>query len=197
MKFNAFHERRAGLSETVGALLSLAITIVAGAVVFGFVNGEAGVASTRYAQSVGNAISPIQEKFVIVDMNFGSSNSLTIWIYNNGQIALQLLQVRLYDSAGRINLLYNYTISGSTKTDYVYDLLSTSATKCKTVASSYESPAISTLLDQQYVTATLTLTIPNSQTGCPSFGQTFQSSVTYSVRVVGIYGNTVTYSQNR
>jgi hypothetical protein len=197
MRINPRPRRRIALSEVVGALLSLAITVIAGAAVFGYVNTQAGVTENRYAQSVGSAMGSIQEKFVAVDMSFGSSTSVTVWLYNNGQLTLQLTQIRLFDSTGKINLLYNYTISGGTKTNYVYDMLSTLSTKCKTAASPYESPTISSVSTLTGNTLAITLTIPPLQLGCPSFGQSFQSGTIYTVRVVGYYGNIVSYSQVR
>ena len=192
-----FNRRRRAISELVASVLLIAITLITGFAVWGYVDGQAGTAEQAYGQSVGATANYLQEKFVVVSMDLNaSSKTATVWLYNNGKVDLQLVQVRLFDSANKIDLLYNYTVSGSTKTDYVFDLLSTSPVECKTPASTYESPLLSTVDAGPGTTQSLKLTIPSTQAGCPSFGQTFSSNVVYSAVVLAVYGNTVTFSQN-
>ncbi len=170
---------------------------MSGAAVFGYVNGQAGVSEASYANSVGVNNNFLAEKFKVVDLNFPASNQIGFWIYNTGSISLQVFQVRVSDSAGLINLLYNYTKSGQTKTDYVFDLRSSLASKCKTAASSYESPLISGINTNLQIGQSLTVTIPLLSALCPSFGQTTSSGTSYSVTVVGLYGNSVRYYQTK
>ena len=188
--------RRPAISELVASVLLIAITLITGFAVWGYVDGQAGTTERAYGQSVDANVNYLQEKFVATSMDLSSSSGATLWLYNNGNVNLQLVQVRFYDSAKKIDLLYNYTVSGSTKTDYVYDLLSTSPGECKTAASAYETPAVSTVDASPGTTLSLKLTIPPAQTGCPSFGQSITSKVVYTAIVVAAYGNTVTYSQN-
>ncbi|MDG6899607.1 MAG: hypothetical protein JRN59_00245 [Nitrososphaerota archaeon] len=188
--------RRRAISELVASVLLIAITLITGFAVWGYVDNQAGTAEQAYGQSVGATANYLQEKFVVVSMDLSAGSAATVWLYNNGNVPLQLVQVRLYDSAKKIDLLYNYTVSGSTKTDNVYDLLSTSTGECKTAASTYESPLLSTADAKPGTTLALKLTIPPTQTGCPSFGQTFSSNVVYSAVILASYGNTVTFSQN-
>ena len=195
--------RRAGISELVGSILAIAITIIAGAAVFGYVNGQAGVTEKQYGQSVGAVVNQMQEKFVIFDLSFpttpstcysGSSyHCISVWTYNTGQTYLLLVSIRVYDSAHLINLVYNYTVSGQTVTDYVYDL--NSASGCKTAAVNYENPTVSNFNTNVNTALILTLTIPPTQSGCPSFGQSFQSGTAYSATALAIYGNVETASQ--
>ncbi len=189
--------KRAAVTEIVGAVLTVAITLIAGAAVFGYVRGQAGVSEQQIAKGVGTTVNFLQERFVVVDLGFGSSTQATAWLYDNGNTDLQLVRLRLYDSAGLVNLLYNYTVSGSSKTDYVYDLGSSLSTKCKTAAASYESPTLSSVIAKITTVQSIAFTIPPTTTGCPSFGQTFQSGTTYTVSVLGLYGNTVTYFQKK
>ena len=194
-----FNRRRRAISELVASVLLIAITLITGFAVWGYVDGQAGTTEQAYGQSVGATANYLQEKFVVVSMDLNSSSeTTTVWLYNNGNVGLRLVQVRLYDSANKIDLLYNYTVSGSAKTDYVYDLLSTSPGECKTAASTYETPLLSTVDAGSGTTQSLKLTIPPEPTGggCPSFGQTFSSNVVYSAMVLAVYGNTVTFSQN-
>lgn len=192
---------RRAISEVVGTVLVAAITIIAGAGIFGYVNEEAGSSAQAYGQQVGNSVQYLEEKYTVVDLVWSSSTSMTIWIYNTGKIQLTLLQVRWYDSAGTINLLYNYsTISGSV-VNRVHDLRSSGAGRCGTSATSYESPLITgpgSFADPISNTATIQLTIPPFSSGCPTYGQNINLQSppdTYYVAVVGTYGNSFTYSQ--
>lgn len=187
----------------VGTVLTAAMTIVAGAAIFGYVNGQAGTASQAYGQQVGNSVQYLEEKFTVVDMSW-STNTVTVWIYNTGKIQLSLFQVRLYDSAKTLNLLYNYSaISGST-VNRIHDILSTSTSGCSiTITSTYENPLISGSGSFSAVvsyTSTIALTVPPltaTPTGqtCHSFGQSDTSGDTYFVAVVGAYGNSYTFSE--
>ncbi|MDG6982834.1 MAG: hypothetical protein JRM74_05195 [Nitrososphaerota archaeon] len=188
--------RRRAISELVASVLLIAITLITGFAVWGYVDGQAGTTEQVYGQSVGATANYLQEKFVVVSMDLSAGSAATIWLYNSGNIRLQLVQVRFSDSAKKIDLLYNYTVSGSTKTDYVYDLLSTSTGECKTAAASYEAPLLSTVDANASTTQSLKLAIPPAQTGCPSFGQSIASNVVYTAVVLAAYGNMVSFSQN-
>lgn len=194
MRFCA-KSRRVAVSETVGAMLAIAMTLIAGAAAWGFVRQQAG-ASEGAIQDNGLATNDmLNEHFSVVDMYFSSTTSATFYVYNTGSLTLQISSVRLFGSAGLVNLFYNSTGSGSGKADYVYDLSSTQAGKCKTAATTYESPSLTLTTvkasDEQFYT----LTIPPTTANCPSFGQTISSTTTYTVVVTGIYGNVVTFSQ--
>jgi flagellin-like protein len=196
-------ERRRGVSELTATIVTIAITIVAAASIFGYVNEQAGMASQAYAAQAGNSISYLNEKFSVVDMVWSSTTANTVWIYNTGKVQLTLLQIRFYDSQKKVNLFYNYSkISGSV-VNRLHDLLSSSASRCGISATAYESPTItgggSFAVSITY-TGTIKLTIPPTSAipagqNCPSFGQTDIAGDVYFVSVVGTYGNSVTYSQ--
>ena len=189
-------------------MLAIAMTLVAGAAAWGFINAQAGNSESALNSNGVATNNMLNEHFAVVDMYFGattSTNVITFWVYNTGSVTYQVASVRLYDSAGLINLLYSSTGSGASKTDYVYDLKSTLSTQCKTAAyPSYETTGggtgvtlttVKTTTEQYY-----TLTIPPTTSNCPSFGQTFGvagSGTTYTVVVTGLYGNVITFSQQR
>lgn len=195
-----FEGRRHALSEVVGTVLTAAMTIIAGAAIFGYVNGQAGTSAQAYGNNVAGSINYLNEKFAVVDLSFGTS-SVTVWIYNNGHAGLNLLQMRLYDSSGtQINFLYNYTVSGSSKTDYFYDLRSSLSTECKTSATSptnYEPQGtVSAFSESVTLTKVIQLSFPSTtNSNCPSYGQSFTAGTTYVVTVVGANGNSVTFYQ--
>lgn len=171
----------------------IAMTIIAGAATWSYVRTQAGASENALQSNFNSTDDFLNEHFDIVDMYFGSSTSTSFWVYNTGSVTLSVFSVRLYDSAGLVNLLFNYTQTGSSRTDYVYDLSSSTTTECKTAASSYESPSLTGTPVKMTTAELFTLTIPGAQSNCPSFGQTFISGTTYAVSVTGLYGNTVTY----
>ena len=192
--YSANRGRRAA-SETIGAVLAIAITLVAGAAAWGYVRGAAGSSESALQNGASNTNNLLSEHFGVVDMYFGTTTSATFWVYNTGALTFQTFSVRLYGPSGTVNLLFNYTQSGGVKTDYVYDLRSGLNTKCKTAASSYETPSLTGTTAKSTNALMFTLTIPPTLSNCPSFGNTWTSGNTYAVVVTGIYGNVVTYSQ--
>jgi len=184
-------------------MLAIAMTLIAGAAAWGFVRSQAGNSEGALQSNAVATNNLLSEHFGITTMYFGavtSTTATTFWVYNTGSLTFQIASVRVYDSAGLINLLYSSTGTGGSKTDYVYDLKSNLSTQCKTAASSYESPSVTgtnvKVTNQQFYT----LTIPPTTSNCPSYGQTFGvagSGTTYTVVVTGIYGNSVTFSQQR
>ncbi|MEM0287407.1 MAG: archaellin/type IV pilin N-terminal domain-containing protein [Nitrososphaerota archaeon] len=186
------NQRQRGISDLVGALLTVAITIIAGVAVFSFVNSQAGVSENIYGQSVGNTVSFLAEKFIIVDINYSNNgNSLSIWLYNTGNINLRVVQVLVYNSSKSFYMLYNATT-----------VKSLSGTSCSASSSGLESPLLYNPTQQSspqpgsinlapgYITI-LKLTIPST---C---SVSFVKGVTYYVNVLGLYGNTVIYYQTR
>ena len=191
----------------VGTVLTAALTIVAGAAIFGYVNGQAGTASQAYGASVGNSVEYLEEKFAVVDVSFsascpsGTSGCATIWIYNTGKIQLSLEQIRFYDSANKVDILYNYSSSGGSYTNSLHDLAAGAGQCGVTATSSYESPPLAgtgAFAGPTTHVTTIELGIPSSgpvgQT-CPSYGQTISKTDTYYFAIVGLYGNSYTYSE--
>jgi flagellin-like protein len=195
LRYYGPNRSRRAASEVIGAILAISITLVAGAAAWGYVRAQAGASETALQGSAVNTNNLLSEHFGVVDMYFGTSTSATFWVYNTGSLTYQTFSVRLYSSTASVNLLFNYTQSGGVKTDQVYDLRSALANKCKTAASSYETPAIAATTVKITNAQFFTLTIPPTSGSCPSFGQTITAGTTYTVVVTGIYGNVVTYSQ--
>lgn len=176
-------------------MLAIAITLISGAAAWGFVRSQAGASESALQAGSNDTNNMLSEHFGVVDMYFGNSTSTTFWVYNTGTLPYSTFSVRLFDSGGTVNLYYNYTQSNGVKTDYVYDLTSALGTRCKTAASSYESPSLSATVAQPTNAQAFTLTIPPTQSGCPSFGNAVAANDSYTVLVTGLYGNSVSYSQ--
>lgn len=191
-----YWDRRRAVSEVTGSMLMIAITLVAAFAVWGYINSQAQISGLAYASKVGARIGYLEENFVVPEMGWSGTSSVVVWVYNIGSINLQLVEAHLYDSAKTIDLVYS--INGGT--DYVKDYSAGSTSGCSIVATSYESPTLSSFSLAITNTNTLTLTIPPSSavpTGqtCNSFGKTLTSGDTYTVVLLGYYGNTVAISR--
>ena len=192
------HGRRAA-SEAIGAVLAIAITLIAGTAAWSYVRNQAGASEVALQGGALNTNNYLSEHFTVPDMYYPSTTSMTFWVYNTGAVTYQAFSVRFYGStAGSVNLLFNFTQNGAgVKTDYVYDLTSSLATKCKLGAGSYETPSVSAALAKTTNAQLYTLTVPPALANCPSFGQTFVAGTTYTIIVTGIFGNVVTHSQTK
>lgn len=178
-------KRRPGISELVGSVLAIALTIIAGAAVFGYINGQAATTESQYGSSVGVTVNYLQEQFSVVDIGFVSSTQAVLYIYNYGRIAVSPVQVTIYNATQSLYLTYNATT-----------VASTAPTVCSDPASaSNESPLVwNTASDAGMQVgigsiSTLTLTIPS----CSS--ATFIGNATYYAKITGLYGNVVVYNQ--
>jgi predicted small secreted protein len=195
LKFGAFVRRRTAVSEIVGAVLGITITLIAAVSVSGYVVTRAKVSELKYAKSVGNLSNSLAQSFVVLDVYFATPSQIGVWVYNTGSTNFQPSSVRLYDSAGLVNIFYNYTGSPA-KADRVYDLKASGSayySDCRLAGDSYESPTVSTVSAPAQNTQLLLLTIPPTTSGCPSYGNTFTTGTGYSLIVMGIVGNTATY----
>ncbi len=164
--------------------MTIAITLVAGTAVFGYVRTQANVSELAYGQNVGGTLNFLQERFVIPLVSY-TSNSVTIYIYNNGQTVDQFTQVEVY---------------GPTRSamDIVYDAnyaTVNNPVSCRgqTPGGNLETPPLGVFQSSfsikiNYV-ASITIRLPTCA------GLTFLPSNTYFVKLLGQYGNTAVYSQ--
>jgi flagellin-like protein len=106
----SLRRRRPGLSELTGTLLMVGITLVAGAAVIGWVNGQASTSENAYGNSVANNVDFLQERFAMVTQTFGSSSggacsggtspnfqctAASFWVYNSGKVAFTLYSIQI------------------------------------------------------------------------------------------------------
>ena len=114
MKINT-RRKRVAISELVGTLLMVAVTLVAGAAVFSWINGQAGTSETAYGNSVASNINYLREHFVVVAQSFAANppttslacstvggtspnyecTLLTLWPFDSGQSPFTLYSVRV------------------------------------------------------------------------------------------------------
>lgn len=188
------HRRRKGVSEIEAAVLTIAITLIAGAALFGWVNDEAASNEQQYGQAVAGSVNFLNERFSVVDMAYPpSSNSITIWVYNDGQIALQISQVTISNTNGscgcEMTLVYpGFTTSTATETasnnNFCVESGVTDPIETSDLPPTEPSlPGVSIAPGSNPVGITLVL-----PAGCE-----LSTGSTYSVNVLGLYGNDATY----
>lgn len=166
-------------------MLLLTMTIIAGFALFAFVRSEAGSSELSYAQNVGGTISYLQERFVVPQVAY-STHSMTVYLYTDGQIPTQIVQVEVFGpSRSAMDVVFdaNYV----TVNDPVSCAGQTSA------GPSNEAPLLGTgagslSVSVNYV-ASIALTLPTCS------GLSFQPGTTYFVELLGLQGNAVTYYQ--
>ena len=169
----------------ISTVLLIAMTLVAGFAIFGYVNAQAGVSELSYAQSVGGTMSFLQERFVPSLVTFTSS-TITVYIYTNGQIPSQFAQIEVYGpTRSAMDVVY---------TANVVTVTNPASCRGQTAAStSNESPMLGTgasdlSVKVNYV-GSIVLTLPSCS------GLSFQAGNTYFVALLGRYGNTAVYYQ--
>lgn len=176
---------RKGIAEVMGAVILLAVTLVAGFAVFGYVRAEANVSELSYGQSVGATDSYLQERFVVPLVAY-SSSSVTIYVYTNGQVASQLAQVEVYGpTRAAMDVVFN--------ANQVTVINPAACAMQVKASSSNESPLLGSgtgsFSAAVNTVASVVLTLP----ACS--GLSFQSGNNYFVSLLGQFGNTAVYSQ--
>jgi hypothetical protein len=172
---------RAGVSEVMAAVLTIAITLLAGAAVFGYINGQAAASENRIGQAAGGNADFLNEKFVVVQMSFSnacvspSPNCAIIWVYNNGQVDLQMKWVHLYNGSRTLD---------NVPLDFTYNSTSALGGTCGKGTGTM-SPGFSLDVPPQSSPTSVKLFISSA---CP-----FTSGTTYYVNVLAQFGNNVVY----
>jgi len=205
------NRRRVAVSELVGTLIMVAITLVAGAAVFGWINGQAGTSENAYGVSVANNVNFLRERFVVVTQTFtgtgtngacagGTSPNLqctgaNFWVYNNGQISFTLGSLRIKNltnipsSAANhnpLNLLLYSSCSGTNCGYVAYDKLGATVICSNTTP----LPGLSNLAIGSLSSSPYQISMPSS---CGAQGPLYlYDGLSYTFAFTGLYGNTFT-----
>jgi len=164
--------------------MTMAITLAAGTTVFSYVRSQANLSELAYGQNVGGTLNFLQERFVIPQVSY-TSNSITIYIYNNGQTTDQFTQIEVYGpTRSAMDIVYD--------TNYA-TVSNPPACRGQTPAGTLETPPLgantgSFSVKVNYVTS-ITMRLPTCG------GLSFQPGSTYFVKILGQYGNTAVYYQ--
>lgn len=187
-----FERKRLGVSELLGTLTMIAITLVAAAVVVGWVNGQAQVSEGQFGQGVAKNVNYLNEHFVLLNVQFldnsgGGYNQVNVTLYNNGAVGLTIVQISLVNatstwngSPSPLSVVENQTMTVASS--------GTSSGKCNTKdlsdAQLYRLPT--TTVNVGSAPATYALTLP----GCVA--NFLHSGESYTIQVLGEYGNLLT-----
>jgi flagellin-like protein len=177
--------KRKAVTELVGTMLLLGMTLVAGFAVFAFVQSQAGVSELTYAQSVGGTVSYLQERFEVPLVSYTTS-SITVYIFTNGQVPTQLAQIEVFGpSRSAMDVVY----SASSVT-----VASPASCAGQTPASSQtESPMLGGGSGKLSVSVSSVSSVELTLPSCAGLG--FVPGDVYFVELLGMYGNTATYHE--
>lgn len=218
LKLNV-NKRRRALAEIVGTLVMVAITLVTGAAVFGWINGQAGSSENAYGQSVANNINFLNERFVLVSQTFTASPSgpctggstpnfqcstAGFWIYNNGQVGFTLNTIRIRNltdipstaaNPNPLNIMF-YSVCTISSTDCgfkAYDkagtLICSSTAALPSLPGFYQSSGVPTVLSQNQLSANPYQITMPTAATCSAGDQYLYDGVAYTFTFTGLYGN--------
>ncbi len=112
-----------GVSPVIATTIILGITVTLGIALWSFANSSAGTSAATYASTVTDYINYLRERFVIVNMAFkydaidnsgspsictDNSRCVSVWIYNNGQVSLNVRSIIFADKNGSVNITRIY-----------------------------------------------------------------------------------------
>ncbi len=186
--------RRHGLSEVMAAVITIAITVIAGAALFGFINGQA--ASSENSLGVANAanVNFLNERFVVAQVVYDaypSTNEMTVYFYNSGQVTDNFASIVVFAGQNGMDILFN-------STKVVFLMPSQKGCDVNGGVQSFESTLLGNAPGSFSVPigkiTSITLTLPSCNLG-PSGSTIFSQGNTYGVKVIGQYGNSVTSYQ--
>ena len=170
----------------MAAVITVAITLIAGAALYGFVNGQAAASESGLGAANAANVNFLNERFVVVDMGF-TANTVTLYLYNNGNLTLHLKEIVLHDATREsLYAIFNGTASGSPETTCgsLSAPIIGSAGTFEFESSSQQGSAI-----PRDSTVGITLTVPS---GCLNPNN---QPTTYYAIAVGWYGSTTVYYQ--
>ena len=190
MKFRV-NKRRRAISEIMGALIMVAMTLIAGSAAFGWINGQARTSETQYGNSVAGGVNFLREHYSIVSTQFSNAGgaacsgsprtctTATFYVFNNGQLTMNISSIIIQPAGLAWTLTFKtaaYTQSGcSIPAISPNQKLSGNLLPVNTLSSGSYSP--------------FSVAIP----GCYNTGMVVGQS--YILTLVGVYGSTVQTQQ--
>ena len=108
--FSPFRKRSRAVTPIVATILLIAVTLISGMAVFSYVNSEAGSSERALGTATASYLNSLNERFLIVNANF-SSNKVTIWFYNNGNLTTKIQQIIVYNSTRSLYVVYSASLN--------------------------------------------------------------------------------------
>lgn len=180
----------------------IGITLVAGAAVLGWVNGQAGASEGALGQSAAGQANYYHESFVIVSVQFPASDcsvssgqtwcsQVSVAIYNNGNVGLTIQGITISSASTtsasgyavpQLSLSLSLTKASTGAYSMSYTCGSTTGTSTPAAQPSQPIAIGST------PPALFAISLPSS---CPTTSSILNGAL-YSIQFVGLYGNIVT-----
>ncbi len=202
----ARHGARPAVSEVMGSLIMIAVTLVAGAAVFGFVNGASGSSAGAVGNSAANNINFLNEHTSFVTEYFTAASGgacvgpigtlcpgASIWVYNNGGVSYTLHSIEIKsvpgpNGPGFIDVIFYQTLAScptGQQCGYAeYDYNSAPIATC-TVPTGTGLPAPNPVIPRNNLQS-YSVTIPVG-TNCGSVS----TGNGYTVKMTGVFGSSV------
>jgi flagellin-like protein len=92
--------RRKGISELMGAVLMIAITLVAGVAAFGWVMSQTSISENAYGSHAAANINYLNERETIPFVYFASPTSMVVYIDNTGSETMAAYKVTITGPTG-------------------------------------------------------------------------------------------------
>ena len=98
------HRSKKAISEVIGGILLLAVTIAIGFATWAWANGSAANSELNYGNAVASNMNYLNERYIIANANFPSGNyqQFTLWFYNNGNTTVYITTVWVSNSTGLV-----------------------------------------------------------------------------------------------
>jgi flagellin-like protein len=189
--------RRHALSNLISTLLLIVMTLIAGAVLFGYVNGQAASSENQLGAANASNVNFLNERFVIAQASFDYTNgkSVTLYVYDSGRLADSFVRIEMFGNPrSGVDLVY-YVHSHN---NWVMDVNHAGCNSSATISPSLESPSLSAYSVPIGSISSITLSIPSNGRngwGGSCFSNQLVTNSTYGFNLLGAYGNAVTYFQ--
>lgn len=187
----ANERKRRAVSEIMGTLLMVAVTLVAGAAVFGFVNGQAATSESQYGASVAKNVNYLNEHFEVLNLQSPSADCSK---NPSGVNYCTVLWVSIYNNGAMNDVLNSVTIENDASVTEAQIGTSSSGPWCVPFPGCTVSPILQTTTISTGPTVLPTvfaITLPTTLGSCTS-ALCFVVGSHYTVQVLGQYGYVVT-----
>ncbi|MHB1907904.1 MAG: hypothetical protein ACYCQJ_03410 [Nitrososphaerales archaeon] len=90
--------RNLAVSAVLGTVLMIGITVAVGFAAWAWASSAAVSSENNFGNSIGSNINYLKENFDIANVNFSSSNEVTVWFYNAGNVTVYIQQIWISNS---------------------------------------------------------------------------------------------------
>lgn len=187
--------KRPGVSELLGTLAMVSITLIAAALVVGWVNGQATVSENQYGQDVAGNVNYLNEHFEILSAQFSGFSSsncqgtvptrycqvLQISIYNTGNVALSIKSITITGSVSSVSGKSLYVLATQSSTwAYTSSSYSTPISGCSPSNSQYTYTYTTTTVTSS---STTTVVATNTATTTAAIPQNLVPPAVFTIKL--------------